>query len=55
MTHTPGGRVLTELTGASQADEDLATAYRELYSSHRAPSAAAHPGPPSHAAARARG
>ncbi|MEV2218908.1 TetR/AcrR family transcriptional regulator [Nocardia vinacea] len=35
MTRTPGGRVLTELIGESQTDEDLATAYRKLYSSHR--------------------
>ncbi|MGW0817716.1 TetR/AcrR family transcriptional regulator [Streptomyces viridiviolaceus] len=35
MTQTPGGRILTELIGASQTDEDLATAYRKLYSSHR--------------------
>ncbi|MFC9916489.1 TetR/AcrR family transcriptional regulator [Streptomyces sp. NPDC127197] len=35
MTQTPGGRVLAELIGESQTDEDLATAYRKLYSSHR--------------------
>ncbi|GHH89416.1 TetR family transcriptional regulator [Streptomyces capillispiralis] len=35
MTETPGGRVLTELIGESQTDQDLATAYREVYSSHR--------------------
>src|SRR3954451_20188605 len=35
MTHTTGGRILTELIGESQTDEDLATVYRKLYSSHR--------------------
>lgn len=35
MTRTPGGRVLTELIGASQTDADLADAYRRLYSGHR--------------------
>ncbi|WP_040801268.1 TetR/AcrR family transcriptional regulator [Nocardia higoensis] len=35
MTRTPGGRVLTELIGLSQTDEDLAVAYRRLYSSQR--------------------
>jgi AcrR family transcriptional regulator len=35
MTETPGGRILTELIGAAQTDEDLATAYRRLYSSQR--------------------
>jgi AcrR family transcriptional regulator len=35
MTGTPGGRILTELIGAAQTDEDLAGAYRRLYSSHR--------------------
>ncbi|MER6466117.1 TetR/AcrR family transcriptional regulator [Streptomyces sp. NPDC048409] len=35
MTRTPGGRVLAELIGASQTDQDLATAYRRLYSSQR--------------------
>jgi AcrR family transcriptional regulator len=35
MTHTPGGRILTELIGASQTDADLAAAYRQLYSTHR--------------------
>ncbi|AYA27023.1 transcriptional regulator, TetR family [Rhodococcus rhodochrous J3] len=35
MTRTPGGRVLTELIGRSQTDEDLAIAYRRLYSSQR--------------------
>jgi AcrR family transcriptional regulator len=35
MTQTPGGRVLTQLIGESQTDQDLATAYRKLYSSHR--------------------
>ncbi len=35
MTETPGGRILAELIGQSQTDEELATAYRALYSSHR--------------------
>ncbi|MFH9590609.1 TetR/AcrR family transcriptional regulator [Streptomyces luteogriseus] len=35
MTGTPAGRVVTELIGQSQADEDLATAFRSLYSSER--------------------
>jgi AcrR family transcriptional regulator len=35
MTTTPGGRVLTELIGHSQTDEELAAAFRRLYSSHR--------------------
>lgn len=35
MTRTPGGRILAELIGQSQTDEDLATAYRALYSSER--------------------
>ncbi|MQY16539.1 putative HTH-type transcriptional regulator [Streptomyces sp. RB5] len=35
MTETRGGHVLTELIGESQADADLAAAYRKLYSSHR--------------------
>ncbi|HEY7043709.1 MAG TPA: TetR/AcrR family transcriptional regulator C-terminal ligand-binding domain-containing protein [Nocardioidaceae bacterium] len=35
MTHTPGGRILTELIGQSQTDTDLAAAYRALYSSQR--------------------
>lgn len=35
MTKTPGGRILTELIGQSQTDDDLATAYRNLYSSAR--------------------
>ncbi|MGP4085532.1 TetR-like C-terminal domain-containing protein [Streptomyces sp. KR55] len=35
MTRTPAGRVLTELIGQSQTDEDLATAFRSLYSSER--------------------
>ncbi|MER6347647.1 TetR/AcrR family transcriptional regulator C-terminal ligand-binding domain-containing protein [Streptomyces sp. NPDC001595] len=35
MTRTPGGRVLAELIGASQTDQDLAAAYRKLYSSQR--------------------
>ena len=35
MTETPGGHVLAELIGQSQTDEDLAEAYRALYSSER--------------------
>ncbi|MFI1371915.1 TetR/AcrR family transcriptional regulator C-terminal ligand-binding domain-containing protein [Streptomyces longwoodensis] len=35
MTTTPAGRVVTELVGQSQTDEDLATAFRTLYSSER--------------------
>jgi AcrR family transcriptional regulator len=35
MTRTPGGRVLTELIGASQTDPSLAAEYRRLYSSVR--------------------
>jgi hypothetical protein len=35
MTGTPGGRVLAELIGQAQTDEELATAYRRLYSSER--------------------
>jgi AcrR family transcriptional regulator len=35
MTETPGGRVLAELIGQSQTDEDLAKAYRTFYSSER--------------------
>ena len=35
MTQTPGGRVLAELIGQSQTDQDLARAYRELYSAER--------------------
>ncbi|NKQ23547.1 TetR/AcrR family transcriptional regulator [Streptomyces galbus] len=35
MTTTPAGRVVTELVGQSQTDEDLATAFRALYSSER--------------------
>lgn len=35
MTRTPGGRVLTELIGQSQTDDELATAFREFYSSQR--------------------
>lgn len=35
MTTTPGGRVLIELIGQSQTDEDLAVSFRRLYSSHR--------------------
>ncbi|MGV9598401.1 TetR/AcrR family transcriptional regulator, partial [Streptosporangium sandarakinum] len=32
---TPGGRALRQLIGQSQTDDDLATAYRALYSSGR--------------------
>ena len=32
---TPAGRVVTELIGQAQTDEDLATAFRSLYSSER--------------------
>ncbi|MFD5743348.1 TetR/AcrR family transcriptional regulator [Streptomyces massasporeus] len=35
MTGTPAGRVVTELIGQSQTDEDLAAAFRSLYSSER--------------------
>ena len=35
MTKTPGGRVLAELIGQSQLDDDLARAYRQLYSAER--------------------
>lgn len=35
MTQTPGGRILAELIGQSQTDEELATAYRALYSAQR--------------------
>lgn len=35
MTHTPAGRLLTELIGQAQVDPDLNVAFRELYSSHR--------------------
>lgn len=35
MTETPGGRVLAELIGQAQTDEDLSEAYRTLYSSER--------------------
>ncbi|MET9118384.1 TetR/AcrR family transcriptional regulator C-terminal ligand-binding domain-containing protein [Streptomyces longwoodensis] len=35
MTTTPAGRVVTELVGQSQTDEDLAAAFRTLYSSER--------------------
>lgn len=35
MTRTPAGRVVTELVGQSQTDQDLATAFRALYSSER--------------------
>ncbi|WP_330342194.1 TetR/AcrR family transcriptional regulator [Streptomyces sp. NBC_00557] len=35
MTATPAGRVVTELIGQSQTDEDLAVAFRSLYSSER--------------------
>ena len=35
LTTTPAGRLLSELIGAAQTDDDLATAYRGLYSSGR--------------------
>lgn len=35
MTTTPAGRILAELIGQSQTDQDLAVAYRSLYSSER--------------------
>jgi AcrR family transcriptional regulator len=35
MTATPGGRILAQLIGQSQTDEDLAEAYRNLYSLER--------------------
>lgn len=35
MTTTPGGKVLTELIGHAQTDEELSTAFRALYSSER--------------------
>lgn len=35
MTTTPGGRTLLELIGRSQTDPELATAFRQLYSSQR--------------------
>ncbi|MCP1429902.1 AcrR family transcriptional regulator [Microbacterium foliorum] len=35
MTTTPAGRLLAELIGQSQTDQDLAADYRRLYSSHR--------------------
>ncbi|MFI9486044.1 TetR/AcrR family transcriptional regulator [Promicromonospora sp. NPDC052451] len=35
MTATPAGRILTELIGQAQTDQDLAVAYRTLYSSER--------------------
>jgi hypothetical protein len=35
MTRTPAGRVVTELIGQSQTDDELATAFRSLYSSER--------------------
>lgn len=35
MTTTPAGRLLIELIGQSQTDQDLAANYRRLYSSHR--------------------
>lgn len=35
MVETPGGRVLSELIGQSQTDEDLGAAFRHLYSSQR--------------------
>ncbi|KIP52847.1 TetR/AcrR family transcriptional regulator C-terminal ligand-binding domain-containing protein [Leucobacter komagatae] len=41
MTTTPAGRLLSELIGQSQIDQDLATEYRRLYSSARRQLAAA--------------
>ncbi|WP_017588941.1 TetR/AcrR family transcriptional regulator [Nocardiopsis ganjiahuensis] len=35
MTRTPGGRILTQLIGEAQTDEELASAYRRLYSTER--------------------
>jgi AcrR family transcriptional regulator len=35
MTQTPGGKVLAQLIGQAQTDQDLATAYRALYSTER--------------------
>jgi AcrR family transcriptional regulator len=35
MTKTPGGKVLAELIGRSQTDEELAAAFRSLYSAER--------------------
>lgn len=35
MTTTPAGRLITELIGRSQTDQNLANDYRRLYSSHR--------------------
>lgn len=35
MTRTPGGRVLVELIGQSQTDQELAVAFGQLYSSQR--------------------
>jgi len=35
MVDSPGGRVVAELIGQSQTDEDLASAFRRLYSSQR--------------------
>ncbi|MEV7991259.1 TetR/AcrR family transcriptional regulator [Streptomyces sp. NPDC086077] len=35
LTRTPAGRVVTELIGQSQTDEDLASAFRSMYSSER--------------------
>ncbi|MEG8275237.1 TetR/AcrR family transcriptional regulator [Streptomyces sp. AHA2] len=35
MTESPAGRVVTELIGQSQTDEDLSAAFRSLYSSGR--------------------
>lgn len=35
MTRTPGGRILAELIGQSQTDEQLAASFRALYSSER--------------------
>lgn len=35
MTQTPGGKAMAELIGHAQTDEDLAAAYRTLYSTER--------------------
>ncbi|MFJ4467676.1 TetR/AcrR family transcriptional regulator C-terminal ligand-binding domain-containing protein [Streptomyces sp. NPDC089424] len=35
LTRTPAGRVVTELIGQSQTDDDLASAFRSMYSSER--------------------
>ena len=35
MTQTPGGKVLAQLIGQAQTDQDLAAAYRALYSTER--------------------